>query len=211
MAELVRLGDVATVAQGMNLPGRAKSARPHAVDPRARSSTVRFVSVGDIQDDRLAPDGIETTDLEPNARVGKHFLQPDDVLVSARSTIVKAALVPPSLNRAVADATLLVVRADEPGLGRYLWWFLTSTAGRRRVLGAMKGSTTLLFLSATSLTEIELPLPEPRVLDRLVDLVEASERAYTAATDAAHLRRETIRDALIERLWQASERDGGEE
>jgi restriction endonuclease S subunit len=170
---------------------------------------VRAVGVGDIRDDRLAPGQVGTIKIEQNAKTEKHLLQPEDVLVTARSTVVKAALVPPALSpRAVADATLLVVRPLAPGLGPYLWWFLTSASGREQVRARMLGSTTLLFLSATSLADVEVPLPPSGRLYLLGDLIHASERAYDAAVEAARLRRETFRDAIIERL-RAAAKGGG--
>ena len=139
--------------------------------------------------------------MEHNARTEKHLLWPDDVLITARSTALKAALVPPALTRAVADATLLVVRASEIGLGPYLWWFLTADHGRRQVQSRMTGSTTFA-LSASNLVEMVVPRPDLRMVDRIADLVELSERAYVAAIEAARLRRTLYRDLIIERLGQ---------
>ncbi|HVC32261.1 MAG TPA: hypothetical protein VNL16_02000 [Chloroflexota bacterium] len=200
MTRLVRLGEVATITQGMSVTGGDRDPRRPCEGARHGDWQVQAVGVGDVQDDRLVLEWLRTVDLARNVKTEKHVLRPEDVLVSARSTVVKAALVPSSIARAIADATLLVVRAEEPDLGNYLWWFLTSTFGRRRVLGQMKGSTTLLFLSAASLAEIELPLPEAAELYRIADLVEVSERAYATATEAAQRRRAVFREVVIDRL-----------
>ena len=76
---LVRLGNVATVTQGMGMGGRAAGAREGDWE-------VRVASIGDIQDDRLRLDELETRRIERNMKTEKHLLQPDDVLVSARSS-----------------------------------------------------------------------------------------------------------------------------
>ncbi len=211
MTRLVHLGDVATITQGMNVPSQKEETRLRLAGARKGDWQVKVASVGDIQDDRLDLGNLGTVGMEWNAKTEKHLLQPDDVLVSARSTIVKAALVPPPSVRVVADATLLVVRARETDLGPYLWWYLTSALGRRQVYARMKGSTTLLFLAARSLAEIELPVPEGMELNEISSLVETSERAYRAATEAAQLRRTIFRDAVIDRLqWTARDEEVGE-
>ena len=59
---------------------------------------------------------------------------------------------------------------------------------------------TLKSLSARSLGEIEVPVPTARELDAVARLVEASEAAYTEAVEAARLRREALRDAVIQEI-----------
>lgn len=185
----MRLDHVATVRQGIVTSGHGAGARPGAWE-------VREVSLGDISDDRLTGEGVELRlDLSP--RTERHLLQPYDVLVTARSTVVKAALVPASLSRAVANSTLAVVRPRDPEIGAYLWWFFTSRYGRAVVEAQMVGSTVKL-LRAGALEEIDVPVPSARELHRIADLVEASEAAYAAAMKVAGIRREQLRDALIE-------------
>ena len=64
----------------------------------------------------------------------------------------------------------------------------------------MTVSATLKSLSARNLGEIEVPVPSPRELDLVARLVEASEAAYNSAVEAARLRREALRDAVIHEI-----------
>ena len=64
----------------------------------------------------------------------------------------------------------------------------------------MTVSATIKSLSARNLGEVAVPVPSPRELDVVVELVEASEAAYAAALEAARLRRETLRDAIIHHI-----------
>ena len=66
---------------------------------------------------------------------------------------------------------------------------------KRLMVGAI---VTLLF--ARNLGEIEVPVPSPRELDLVARLVEASEAAYNSAVEAARLRREALRDAVIHEI-----------
>ena len=104
---------------------------------------------------------------------------------------------PPDVSRTVAGITLLVVRPREPesGMGHWLWYFLTSTHGRAEMTKRMTVSATVTSLSASNLGEIEVLVPFQHDLTMLVRLVEASESAYTAAVEAARLRRESLRDS----------------
>src|SRR5205823_5546216 len=114
--------EVATIAQGLATSGRAAGAR-------TGDWRLSIVSVGDIRDDRLALDRAGPISIEQNVKTEKHLLRADDLLITARSTVLKAALVPPAVSRTVADATLLVVRSHDASLllGPYLWLYVTST------------------------------------------------------------------------------------
>ena len=192
MIHLLPLAQLASVSQGLVTSG-------HGAGAREGEWAVREVSLGSIEDDRVNPDSLDTLRIELNPRTERHLLRPYDVLVTARSTRVKAALVPPSLSRAVANSTLAVVRPRDPEMGAYLWWFFTSRYGRAQLQGRMVGSTVML-LRANALLDVEVPIPSPSRLRLIADLVDASERAYDAAIRAAAIRHETIRDYIIEDL-----------
>ena len=135
-------------------------------------------------------------------RTERHLLRPFDVLVTARAGSVQVALVPPDVSRTVAGVTLLVARAKEPesGMGHWLWYFLSSAHGRAQLAKRLTVSAIVTSLSARSLSEVEAPVPSPRELDIVARLVEASEAAYSSAVEAARLRRETLRDAVIREI-----------
>ena len=110
------------------------------------------------------------------------------------------ALVPPNVSRTVAGVTLLVVRPRNPesGMGHWLWYFLASSHGRLQLAKRMTVSASLTSMSARNLAEVQVPVPSDRELDGVARLVEASEAAHTAALTAARLRRETLRDSLVQ-------------
>ena len=81
-------------------------------------------------------------------------------------------------------------------MGHWLWYFLTSAHGRAQLARRLTVSSTITSISARSLGEIEVPVPSERDLDAVARLVEVAE----SAVEAARLRRETLRDALIAEL-----------
>ena len=85
-------------------------------------------------------------------------------------------------------------------MGHWLWYFLSSAYGRAQLTRRLTVTASLKSLSARSLGEIEVPVPTARELDTVARLVEASESAYTEAVEAARLRREALRDAVIQEI-----------
>ena len=164
---------------------------------------LRIVESGDMRDDGwLDVDCPNELGLVHGVRTERHLLRPFDLLVTARTASIKVALVSPEVSRTVAGVTLLVVRAKRPesGMGHWLWYCLTSSLGRTQLAKRMTVSATLKSLSAKNLGEVQVPVPSPRDLDAVARLVEASEEAYESAIEAARLRREALRDAVIHEL-----------
>ena len=165
--------------------------------------SLRLAESGDIQNDGwLNLEGLREIEVPQNRRMERHLLRPFDILITARTGSVQAALVPTEVSRTVAGVTLLVVRAREPesGMGHYLWYFLTSAYGRSQLVKRLTVNRTITALSASAVAEVEVPVPSQRQLDRVVRLVEASEEAYASAVEAAMIRRETVRDSVIQQL-----------
>jgi len=195
------LNAVADVYQGL------ARVRPEPL-PYSESWAVTLAESGDIREDGwLETDRLRNVGVSSRLLLDRHVLRPYDVIITARTGIIKVALVRPDVTRTVAGITLLVVRPRDPGhgMGHWIWFFLTSEQGREQLSRRMTVNSTTTSLSARSVAEIEIPVPSPRELDGIARLVEVSEDAYTEAMNAARIRRETVRDSLIENIRRENE------
>ena len=188
-----RISELADVSQGLAVSGRGAGAR-------SGDWELRLAESADIADDRLELEGLRTISIQRNARTEKHLLRPYDVLVTARSQAVRVALVPPAVSRTAAGVTLLVIRRRRPewGIAHWLWYVLTSRSGRLAVERQIRPGMSLPSLPASALAAVEVPVPSDAELHRLGELIEVSELAYQAGVGAARLRRETLRDSLVQ-------------
>ena len=194
-----RIKTVSRVFQGFTRVGRGA---------RRGSWTLQIVQSSDLDGDGwLRLDGLQEIGVVHGVRTERHLLRPYDVLVTARSGTIHVALVPPDVHRTVAGITLLVVRPKRPetGMGHWLWYFLSSSHGRAQLAMRMNVTATITSLSAKNLGEVQIPVPADRDLDKIARLVEASESAYTATVEAARLRRESLRDSIINHIGARTE------
>ena len=190
---MTRINGIANVFQGLARAGRGAG-------NRTGQWSLPLAESGDIKDDGwLNLHGLREVELVRSSRTERHLLEPFDILVTARAGSVQLALVPPGVSETVAGVTLLVIRTRNPeaGMAHYLWYYLTSSFGRRELVKRTTVNATISSLTASAVGEIEVPLPTPQQLRAITDLVEASEQAYTAAVEAARLRREMVRDSVI--------------
>ena len=192
-----RLTEVAEIHQGLVRVGRGAGRR-------SGDWVLRIVESRNVRDGRLELDDLGEISVVRNVRTERHLLRPFDVLVTARAGRPECALVPPDVSRTVAGVTLLVVRPRQPesGAGHYLWYFLNSTYGRAQLARRMVQTTTITSLSARSLGEVEIAAPSARQLDALAKLAEAAEAAYVSELEVARLRREDLRDSILNELFK---------
>jgi hypothetical protein len=186
------LSEIADVRTGPSRSGRSAAGRPGDL-------TVALISGSDIGDDRLLCP-LPIVSIPRNELTEKHLLSSYDVVVTGKSTSVKAAYVPPDIGPSIANSTLVVVHPHDPELGVFLWWFLTSPQGRRELESRMLGSATIASLPPAAVARVEVPVPEGRRLHQVTQMIEASERAYWAAREAAEQRRTALRAALVREL-----------
>ncbi|HET9464310.1 MAG TPA: restriction endonuclease subunit S [Gemmatimonadales bacterium] len=188
----VRLGEIAELRTGPSRSGRSAAAGPG-------DRKVALISGSDIWDDRLGT-SLPLISIPGNELTERHLLAAYDVVVTGKSTAVKAAYVPPDLGPTIANSTLVVVHPHDPDLGVFLWWYLTSPQGRRELESRMIGSATIASLPPAAVARVEVPVPERRRLHVITEMIETSEKAYLAALGAAEQRRMALRAALVREL-----------
>ena len=195
------LMDIADISQGLALAGRGAGAR-------AGDWILKIAEGGDIGGEGwLEIEDLKEIGVVQSLRTERHLLRPFDVLVTARTGRTQVALVPPNVSRTVAGVTLLVARSKQPesGMGHWLYYFLASAYGQAQLAKRMAVNATSLSLSAKSLGEIEIPIPPARMLGLMAQLIESSKTAYDAELRVARLRREILRDAIVQDALQAVE------
>ena len=195
------LMDVADVSQGLALAGRGAGAREG-------NWMLRIAEGGDIGGEGwLEIEDLNEVGVVQSLRTERHLLRPFDVLVTARTGRTKVALVPPYVSRTVAGVTLLVARPRQPesGMGHWLYYFLASAYGQVQLAKRMAVNATSLSLSAKSLGEVEVPMPSLPRLNLMARLIESSEAAYDSEVRAARLRREVLRNAIVQDTLRAAE------
>ena len=199
---LLQLDDIATVSLGLGISG-------HGAGVRAGDWNLQMVESADVRDDGwLSLDGLREVEVAHSTSVERHLLRPYDLLITARSDNHQVAMVPPGVNRTVAGVTLLVIRPRDSAIGmaHWLFFYLSSASGRRQIARRKLTSSSIRFLSAKDIGEMEVPIPSREELDAIVQLVEQSEAAHTAAIEAARLRREAIRDAIVQNVIDRADR-----
>ena len=185
-----QLGDIAQIYVG--LP--TKGADSTQVGRSGNVLTVRSLTGTDID-----PAALSVVHFN-RYNVAKYQAAPGDVLISARSTSLKTAIVPENLAGKVVNATLLGVRCLPILEPRLLVAWLNQPEGRTALEDVSQSATLQMNITVAGLSRLEIPVPPMHEQKRLVELLESADEAYAAATQAAESRRQLVQQVVVSQL-----------
>lgn len=200
------LKEVAEVFTGPPAP----SARVRTVLRDAGPIEAPLLTVGAIGESAVLPDEIKTIHAETESALADYRVTKGDILLAARSTLMRCAVVPPELDGAVVSASVLAIRCNTARLlPRMLMAFFEHSAGRAALLGASQSTTVQRSLTVKAIKELPVPVPPIEVQRRMVGLLEAADAQRAAAEESIRIRYQTALHLAVTSMTQDAKGDGG--
>jgi hypothetical protein len=172
------LGALATVSAGWMLSkSRGVAGAEH-----------RVIQVKDLRTTGdIAPlDELDAVQLPPTAQ--RSMVRPGDVLLAARGTQMKSALVPQALSGAVATSNLLHIRPEpELLMPEVLVAFLLGREGQEQLAARSQG-TAIRSLTVSAISEMQVPVPDMATQQRISAMWRATSTYRREAALAADAR-----------------------
>lgn len=184
------LGEIATIYVGMP----TKQSQLKEYGPFGNVLTVR--ALGDFGIDR---DELVRVDLD-GRDVGKYQAKLGDLVLSARSTTLKMAIVSDELDGIIVNATLIGVRSLPVLDPRLLAAYLTHPDGQAALEAVAQSATIQMNLTVSAVSNLEVPVPPIDVQRQMVDMLTTADLAFESAIKAAHIRRRLARRVTIDRI-----------
>lgn len=199
------LYETAHIFTGPPLPAqRIRTALQESGEFEACLVTVAAIEVGRIDPSELRLAYVDRPDqLEP------YLLRSGDVVVAARSTRIRCAIIPPELEGTVATASVIAIRCDTDRLHpRLLRAYFEHSEGNAALMSASQSTTTQLSLSVRSLEQIQVPIPPASEQAKLVALLEAADAQREAAESSIHIRYRLAQHFAVSGMTMAKTDDG---
>lgn len=131
----------------------------------------------------------------------RYKLEAADIVLAARSTALRVALVDPEHEALPFNATLLRIRCRPGRLHpEFLVAWLSHPDGREAVTAMSRSSTQQMSLTVSALEDLEVPVPSYKEQLRLAALLSAARDASTAAIAAAEARLTLAREIAFSSL-----------
>lgn len=204
-SRILPLGQLAHIFTGPLAP----SARVRTVLRETGPVEVPLLTVGVIGDAGIRADEVRTIHAADESVLQNYRVSKGDILLAARSTLIRCAVVQPELDGAVASASVLVIRCDTAHLlPRMLVAFFEHPAGRTALLGASQSTTVQHSLTVGALKELPIPVPPIELQRRMVGLLEAADAQRAAAEESIRIRYQTALHIAVAGMTQAANGDG---
>jgi type I restriction enzyme M protein len=143
------LGDAAEVYRGINMPAKSKQ--------QEIGTAYKVIQLTDIQDGEIQFDTLKTIIIKDSKKAQQYMVRKDDVLISARGTAVKIAVVPDVKEAIILSHNFIGLRPNQHFHSQFLKAYLESPLGQYYLSSFQKGSAVKVI----SLKEIvELPVPK---------------------------------------------------
>jgi type I restriction enzyme M protein len=167
---------------------------------RGRSgASLPLINIGDLNHAYDANWRLANVQVPHPARMEPYRVRTNDIVVTARGTNLKIAMIPERWNGAVLAWNLLGIRPGAQLRPELLLAYLRSRAGRRAIDRRLAG-TTLLLLTANGLGEIEVPILPLDQQQRVGQLIAAAEEQYEHALLAAEMRRDIAHKIALDTM-----------
>ncbi len=180
----------------------------HQLNVHPAGDRVSLLSVRALSDGGIDPREVEAISVRDALRLAPYATQEGDVVIAARGTQLKVAVVAADVAGAVLGATLIGVRAGDEVQPEVILAYLRSTAGRAALVARLRSATGQVALTARDVRDIEIPVPPIRVQRLIADAVRAA-RDYAAACRDAIALREQVADELVHSLFVEGEPTSG--
>jgi len=171
-------------------------------DIREGGRSGNVLSVRALTGNGINPDELMQADLEKLHSQGrdldKYRAIAGDVLVSARSTILKTAIVPKELDGILINATLIGIRCRNALDPQLLLAYLRHPDGQAAVMSMAQSATTQMNITVSAVSKVRIPLPPVEEQRRIVEILDAAETAYSTAIEAAESRRAIARRIVFD-------------
>ncbi|MFZ5943206.1 MAG: N-6 DNA methylase [Bacillota bacterium] len=199
LTDMLELKEVAQkIFRGVQIPKETfESAK------KGRDKSHYILSLSDINEDVINLDN--NLLVEPQQRwVKKYVVKEGDVVLSARGTVIKSAVVEADMPPTIASGNLVVIRLKKNRYNPYiLKFYLDSPLGKTFLEGLQTG-TSVNVINPGNLEGLMIPRVNIQEQASLAERIIEKEEAYKEAVRRAEHQRETATQNLYQELGIAN-------
>jgi hypothetical protein len=184
------LGAIADIQMGYAFRSRLEH------DPKG---DVAVVQMKDIDEANLLHTEDTVRIVLPKGKT-HHLLRPGDLLFRSRGRSNGAARVAEGVGAAVLAAPMLLIRPHAV-IPEYLCWYINAPATQAQLASVAEG-TSVQMISAEALKALEIPLPSPRIQERIVLAAALAGQEQSLLARIASLRQNLANHLLMKQVHE---------
>jgi len=172
-AKMKFLSEVADVKRGLQL------SKTDMDDTKiSETNSYCYIKISDINNDTIEfNEENEKVNNLSDSKIQSYELKPNDILISARGTLIKLAIYEQGMPPSVFSGNILLIRVKPNYNSYFLKFYLNSSKGRK-IISSMQGGSTIVALNPNKLKDMLVPdiiLEEQNVL---AERIKSNESNY---------------------------------
>lgn len=195
LTDMIELRDVAQkIFRGVQIPKKTFESVK-----KGKNKSHYILSLSDINEDRIILDSNSL--VEPQQRWVKNYeIKEGDVVLSARGTVIKSAVVEAGLPPTIASGNLVVIRLKKNRYNPYvLKFYLDSPLGKTLLEGLQTG-TSVTVINPSNLETLMVPKVNITEQTELANRILENENAYKEAIREAEERKKLTIQSIYQEL-----------
>lgn len=149
-------------------------------------NTHNYIKISDINNDTIEIDKNKTEQINnlAESKISSYELKPNDILISARGTLIKIAIFKESMDKSVFSGNVLLIRVKPNYNPHFLKFYLNSSKGQE-IIASMQGGSTITSLNPNKLKEMPVPNITLEEQNILAERIKSNEEIYKQRIDQA--------------------------
>lgn len=149
-------------------------------------NTYNYIKISDINNDTIEIDKDKTEQINnlAESKISSYELKPNDILISARGTLIKIAIFKESMDKSVFSGNVLLIRVKPNYNPHFLKFYLNSPKGQE-IIASMQGGSTITSLNPNKLKEMPVPNITLEEQNILAERIKSNEETYKQRIEQA--------------------------
>lgn len=158
-----------------------------------------LINIKDVSEGTVKTDQCHRLALGDFKNASRYLVSPGDVVVTCRGSLLKAAVIPGNVERALITSNLIAMRLNDYLLPEYLSTYINIKEGQKKLLANATSSDSRLVLTVSDIEEFEVPILTLPAQRQIIELSQFSAEQYRLNLDVA-LTRKQVTEKIIEEL-----------
>lgn len=167
------LSEVADIKRGLQV---LKGDTDNDKNPEINSYC--YIKISDMNDDTIEFNkSTETVKNLSDNKIQSYELRTNDIILSARGTLIKLAIYEDSMPPSVFSSNILLIRV-KPNYNPYFLKFYLSTPKGKELISSMQGGSTIVALNPNKLKDMLVPNISIEEQNILAERIKSNEATY---------------------------------
>lgn len=167
------LNEVADIKRGLQL-----SKNDIENNKNSKINSYHYIKISDINNDTIEfnEENEKVNNLSEN-KIQCYELKPNDILISARGSLIKLAIYEENMPPSVFSGNILLIRVKQTYNPYFLKFYLNSPKGKE-IISGMQGGSTIIALNPNKLKDMSIPDISLKEQNELAERIKSNETNY---------------------------------